>query len=167
MHLDERSAVLAEWIPCRYWVKSYWWFVFRKTAIFCFCSVETKLLILDQIWGHIAERTLKELSNALSCGAVALLVPKSCASFSKKCWNRPNLIFDDLWWSDLWPDLKNDQAIIGFTNSCRSFKATLWTPSEDRKQKFSAIVVKFYFIFTYCRKQKILLYLVYRCKLVS
>ena len=29
--------------------------------------------------------------------------------FVEKCWNRPNLTFGDLWWPDLWPDLKNDR----------------------------------------------------------
>ena len=28
--------------------------------------------------------------------------------FVEECWNRPNLTFGDLWWPDLWPDLKND-----------------------------------------------------------
>ena len=30
--------------------------------------------------------------------------------FVEKCWNRPNLTFGDLWWPDLWPDLKNDRS---------------------------------------------------------
>ena len=30
--------------------------------------------------------------------------------FVEKCWNRPNLTFGDLWWADLWPDLKNDRS---------------------------------------------------------
>ena len=30
--------------------------------------------------------------------------------FVEKCWNRRNLTFDDLWWPDPWPDLKNDRC---------------------------------------------------------
>ena len=28
----------------------------------------------------------------------------------EQCCNRPNLTFGDLWWPDLWPDLKNDTS---------------------------------------------------------
>ena len=31
--------------------------------------------------------------------------------FVEKCWNRQNLTFGDLWWHDLWPDLKNEKAV--------------------------------------------------------
>ena len=48
-----------------------------------FCSLEAKPLILDQIWGHISERTFKELSNALLDSTVALLLPELRASLSK------------------------------------------------------------------------------------
>ena len=30
--------------------------------------------------------------------------------FVEKCLNRPNLTFGDLWWPDLWPDLKHDRS---------------------------------------------------------
>ena len=30
--------------------------------------------------------------------------------FVEKCWNMRNLTFDDLWWPDPWPDLKNDRS---------------------------------------------------------
>ena len=41
--------------------------------------MDVKPLILGQICGHVGERALKELSNALFRGAVALLVPELCA----------------------------------------------------------------------------------------
>ena len=58
--------------------------VFRTNGNFwSFYSLEAKPLILDQIWGHAIKRALKELSNALYCGAVALLVPELCADLYK------------------------------------------------------------------------------------
>ena len=30
--------------------------------------------------------------------------------FVEKCWKRQNLTLLDLWWPDLWPDLKNDRT---------------------------------------------------------
>ena len=83
--LDKRNTMLAREILCLYWGKSY----YRKTCVaktcyfWSFCSLEAKPLILDQIWDHISERRLKELSNALSRSTVALLVPELCASLSK------------------------------------------------------------------------------------
>ena len=57
---------------------------FRKNCyFFSFCSLEAKPLILDQIWGHVSERALKELSNALLRSTVALLIPELCASLLK------------------------------------------------------------------------------------
>ena len=67
MRLDKRNTMLAKEMLCLYWVKSD----YRKTFIpknglfFSFSSLEAKPFILDQIWGHIRERTLKELSNEL------------------------------------------------------------------------------------------------------
>ena len=40
-------------------------------------------MILGQIQGHATRMALKELSNVLFRGAVALLVPKLCADLSK------------------------------------------------------------------------------------
>ena len=112
MRLDERNMMMAKEMLCLYWVKSYYrkkcFFLQKNGYFWSVCSLEAKLLILDQIWGHTSERALKELSNALSRSTVALLVPELSASLSKKCWNMPNLTFGDLWWPDLWPDLKND-----------------------------------------------------------
>ena len=59
-----------------YWVKSYYrkrHFLFLS-YFFSFCSplLEARSLILGQIWGHLSERALKELSNVLFRGAVAL-----------------------------------------------------------------------------------------------
>ena len=58
-------------------------FIAKNGYFWSFCSLEAKPLILDQIWEHISERTLKELSNALLRSTVALLVPELCASLSK------------------------------------------------------------------------------------
>ena len=104
--LDKRNTMLAgKMSVVPYWVKSYYrkTFFFSKMIIFCsFCCLEPNPLIVDQIWGHASERALKELSNALSRGAVALLVPELCASLSNnveigQIWllmTSGNLIFD-------------------------------------------------------------------------
>ena len=93
-----------------YWVKSYYRkkFFFVKMTNFSFCSIEAKPLILDEIWRHACEILLQELSNALLCSTVALLVPVLCASLPKNV-EIVQIWLVDLWWPDLWPDLKNDQ----------------------------------------------------------
>ena len=83
-------------------------FIAKNGYFWSFCSLESKPLTLGQIWGDI---TLKELSKALLRSTVALLVLELCASLSKKYWNRPNLTFGDLWWPDLWPDLKMTEVV--------------------------------------------------------
>ena len=35
---------------------------------------------------------------------------RATAAFIRKCRNRPNVTFDDLWWPHFWPDLKNDRS---------------------------------------------------------
>ena len=52
---------------------------FVKTAIFSFCSLEAKPLIVGQIWGHTSEISSKELSNALFRCAVAVIILELCA----------------------------------------------------------------------------------------
>ena len=47
--------------------------------IWSFCSLEAEPLNFGEICGHVGERALKEPSNALFRGAVALLVPELCA----------------------------------------------------------------------------------------
>ena len=37
----------------------------KNGYFFSFCSLEAKPMKLDKIWGHVSERTVKELSNAL------------------------------------------------------------------------------------------------------
>ena len=58
-------------------------FIAKNGYFWKFCSLEAKPLILDQIWGHVSERALKELSNELLRSTVSLLVPELCASLSK------------------------------------------------------------------------------------
>ena len=73
---------------------------------YSFCPLEAKPLTWGQIWEHYSERSVKGLSNALFCGAVALLVPELADGSFQTYGNGLNLTFDDLWWPDLWPDLK-------------------------------------------------------------
>ena len=89
--------------------------IVRKKAIFrVFCPLKAKPLTWGQIWAQLAETPLKGLSNALFCGAIALLVSELCAAASKteKCWNRQHFTFADLWWPDIRPDLKNDRFVF-------------------------------------------------------
>ena len=93
--LDKRNTMQATEMLCLYWVKSYYRKLFfcKNGYFWSFCSMEAKSLIINQyqyqsirsisIWGHISERTLKELSNALLRSTVALLVPELRASLSK------------------------------------------------------------------------------------
>ena len=48
------------------------------------CSLEAKPLVVGQIWRHVSERALKEISNALVRSTVALVVSESCAYLSKQ-----------------------------------------------------------------------------------
>ena len=74
--------MLAKWMSCLYWVKSYnqKTFFFRKKLRFC--SLEAKPLISGQIGWQLNARA-KWLSNALNFGALALLVPELFADLSK------------------------------------------------------------------------------------
>ena len=85
VHLDNRNTMMAKWMSCLYWVKSYYrkTFVAKHCYFWSFFSLEAKPLILYQIFGQVNERTLKELSNALLRNTVALLVAELCASLSK------------------------------------------------------------------------------------
>ena len=89
---------------------------FIETAIISFYSLVAKPLILGQIWGHLNERELNELSNVLFCGTVALLVPELYADLPKKKnvekgQIRPLMIFGDLTF-DL---TKNDESSFVMT----------------------------------------------------
>ena len=77
--------MLAKSMLCLYRVKSYCRkAVFAKNGYFYgFCSIVAKPLTLAQIRRYAGERALKELSNAVLCSTVALLVNELCASLSK------------------------------------------------------------------------------------
>ena len=99
-------------MSCSNWVKNY----YRKT----FFSQKRLFLEFLLSGGQTVElgsnlrafqwKSVKELSNARLRRTLSLLVPELCASLSKNGWNRLNLTFGDLWWPDLWPDLKNDRS---------------------------------------------------------
>ena len=87
---------------------------------------------LDFIW-NLKKRYQKNVKRAIECSFA-----HDCSSssfwvmhqFVEKCWNMPNLTFDDLWWPDLWPDLKNGQIslVIIFWRSfeCRLPRVSLY-----------------------------------------
>ena len=107
-------------------------FVAKNCYFWSFCSLEAKPLNVDQIWGHISERALKELSNALlRCSSSSSRVMRQ---FVEKCWNRLNLAFGDLWWPDVWPVLKiyrNFPVIIFAALSITAYRVSLRGPGAE------------------------------------
>ena len=56
--------------------------------------------------------------------------------FVEQCLNRPDLTFDELWWPDFWPDLKNDQSSFvmifdGFSNAAYRHRVSLRGPGAE------------------------------------
>ena len=53
--------------------------------------------------------------------------------FVEKCWNEPNLTFGDLWWPDLWPDLKNDSSFFMIFDALSSaaYRVSLRGPEAE------------------------------------
>ena len=99
--LDETNAMPVKSAPYNLGVKSYDTKTFSaKTSNFdSFCALKAKPLTLGQNWEQHSESPLKELSNALFCSAVALLVPDLCADLWKviKIGNKSLWKFY-LWW---------------------------------------------------------------------
>ena len=60
--------------------------------------------------------------------------------FVEKCWNRQSWTFGDLWWLNLWPDLKNDkkQFLHAFRRSfeCRLPHFATWPRSRVTRGVF-------------------------------
>ena len=58
--------MLAKQVSCLYWVKSYHRNAFRKNNDFGIFALwrPSRSPYVDQILGHVGEKTLKELSNA-------------------------------------------------------------------------------------------------------
>ena len=103
-----RMTILAKLMSFLYWIRSYYRKTFfRKNGYsYSVCSLEAEPpLILGQIWGRFSERALKRSHGMRFCAAL-FWFPSYEPVYGKKCWNRPNLTFDDLWLPGLWPDLK-------------------------------------------------------------
>ena len=86
----------------------------------------------------------KNVKRAIEC-----TIPR-CSSFSgsqvmrqivEKCWNRQNSTFDDLWWPDLWPDLKMDKTFAPLGDCCSpcapEFIRPVGVPTLPAASKFS------------------------------
>ena len=72
-----------------------------------------KPLAWGQIWRHTAGRAVNGLSFAFLRAALALLfheLDRLKLRIVEMVENRKHSTFDDLWWPDVWPDLKNDQS---------------------------------------------------------
>ena len=75
--------------------------------------LEVKPLTWGQIWRHNPGRAVNGLSFAFFRAALALLVhelERLKLRIVEMVENREHFDFDDLWWPDLWPDLKNDRC---------------------------------------------------------
>ena len=88
--------------------------IWGKIVFFYICwPLEVKPLTWDQIWRHNLGRAVTGLSFAFFRAALALLVhelERLKLRIVEMVEYREHFIFDDLWWLDLWPDLKNDQS---------------------------------------------------------
>ena len=106
--------MLAKWISCLYWVKSY----YRKT-FFCkndFFSIYALWMLnrwssVTSEYTYVCENSVKELSNALLRGTIVLLVFELFVSLPKivelgQIWPLVT------WWPDLSLDLKHDWSIF-------------------------------------------------------
>ena len=119
---------------CLYWVKRY----YRKTLKWLFLEI---LLSGGQ--------TIDLRSNMRTCWrksvkrAIKWAYPGPCSSsgppvmcrFVEKCLKRQKLTFRDLWWPDLWPDLKNDKSFRHYFwhfFDCRLLRVTTWPRSRVR-----------------------------------
>ena len=57
----------------------------------------------------------KSVKRAIECailGRCSSSGSRVMCRFVEKCWKRQTLTFGDLWWPDLWPNLKNDRPIF-------------------------------------------------------
>ena len=107
-----------------------------KGYFYSLCSLEAKLLVLGQIWGHVIERASKELSNALNCGAVSLLVPELYVPICIKMSKTAKV---DLWWPQVawpltWPKKWPNQFRHAFWRSfeCHLLHSATWSRSRVR-----------------------------------
>ena len=102
--------MLAKSMSWLYWVKSY----YRKT-IFAKKRLFLEFLLSGgqtvDLRSNLRTRWRKNVKRAIECAFLQCCISSGygvMCQFVEKCWNRQNLTFGDLWWPDLWPDLKND-----------------------------------------------------------
>ena len=111
MRLDEANTMVSKCLLYHFKLKSYHWkTVSLKNAVFDLSwPLTLKRLILGEIWLHISERTLQELSFAFFGFGVAIIVPEIMAGIPDK-----TIIFRnfDFWrplltsiftWAKKWP----------------------------------------------------------------
>ena len=82
-------------------------------AILAFLSLEAKPLTWGQIWRRIPDRAVNWLSIVFFRAPLALLgyeLQRLKWKTIEHVKNRKNFTFDDLWWPDLWPEVKNDRS---------------------------------------------------------
>ena len=110
--LNMRNTMLAKWMSCFFWVKSYYKNIFSKKRLFLEFLLSGGQTV--DLWWNLSTRLRKNVKRAIEC---AFLRRTSSSGFRvmcrfvEKCWKRQNLTFGDFRWPDLWPDLKMIKAV--------------------------------------------------------
>ena len=109
--------------------------IIRKNGYFySFCSLWAKPLTLGQSWGISKQKSVKKGYRMRLSAALYLFWFRSYAPICRKtCWKSPNLTFADLWWPELWRDLKHDR--ISFVTFFYSLLNAAYTASRYMAQE--------------------------------
>ena len=96
-------------MPYLIWVKSYCRKNRKKTAILeILLSWGQTVDLRSSLRTHWRKSVKRASYRMRFWGRCSSSGSRVMWRFVEKCWKRQNLTFGDLWWSDLWPDLKND-----------------------------------------------------------
>ena len=130
--------MLAKWMSCLCWVKGHYrktFFAKRLFLEFLLSGGQTVDLgsNLRAGWQNSVKRAI-ECAFSRRCSSSGSRV--MCRFVEKKCWKLQNMTFGDLWWPDLWPDLKTEWSLSVniFLRSFdyRSPRAATWPTSRVR-----------------------------------
>ena len=118
-------------MSCLYWVKSCCWKIAKTVLLSGGQAVDlrSKLRTLQR----------KSVKRAIEC--VFLRRSSSSGSrvmcrFIENCWKRRNLAFGDLWWPDLWRDLKIYRSSFVLTFAIAAYCVSLHGPGAELEGVF-------------------------------
>ena len=77
-----------------------------------FLPMELKLLIWCQFWRLITGRVVQELSNGFYELVLSIIVCELQGEKYRNIKNRQKLTSRDLWWPQIWPEVKNFGCIL-------------------------------------------------------